>query len=527
METRRLGCLSIPAFRIQVHRRDEGLEPTVPLMLVTRQARRQVVIAASDEALNDGVRPGMPLTQAEIACPRALVREEDPGRYAAAGQTLLVQLQALAPVVEAVRLGLYYLGMKGMRWLYEDEHAMLEAVVATMCLSGLTASAGAAGTRFTALAAALVAGPGKVRQVRSGDEPHFLAPLPLSLLPDPGDLLERLHLLGITTLGELAALPPRSVERRYGPEGVRLYRLARADDASHIDPTPAPTARRRTALLEEPASSAEGLLFVLSPLVDRLLDELAHEGRACAALDVTLRLERGDPIEVPVMMGSPVTQAKPVIDLLRLKLPKVVLTAGVVEVRIEATRVTEPSAPQGDLFRRVGSPSGMAVTLARLTDALGPDAVVVSALADGYRPDQAYTLQPVQEGAPGLLAAAAGELPGGRPRRGGAKADGSADAGDEAAPGPDESRVPPGFSRIDPPLPLEVKADDDGPHALVIQAHRRQVAHCAGPFRYNGQWWKKDYDRVYYQLTLADGVELLVFLERGTGTWYLEGVYDA
>lgn len=526
-----------------------------------------------------GVKVGMSAAQAEVACPEALLREEAPARYNARHQQLLQGLQSLTPMVEATRLGLYYLGMKGMSWLFRDEGALLEGALLEGVGVGLEATAGAAGSRFAALIAAQVALPGRYRQVQPKEDAAFLASLPLSMLPIAPVLLERLKLVGLETIGELARLSPRAVERRYGSEGISLYRLARAEDGVHLFPSLPPAHYGQNLLLEYPVEQAEGLIFLLSPLVERLLETLRQEGRACAALQLRLRLQRAETPELAnlsldVPLGTPVTQARPLLDLLRLKLARLELDAGVVEASLCATKVTDPSTPQGDLFQRVGSPSGMAVTLARLVDALGPENVSIGQITDGFRPDRTYTLRSVLEGAPALLEAAqkntSTRAPKPRPTRPEPRPSPETGPSIPAAhpalkkkstPPPALTRetppreprtatpelsLPPGFRRVEPTLRLEVIEDDDGPIAVLTNNRRRQVLTRQGPFRYAGLWWEQTYARDYFAIVLGDKTELLIYrnlnqsmdqsmdqnldqnLDQKSSTreWYLEGIYD-
>lgn len=533
MEPKRIGCLYIPDFRIQVHRHDEGLTLETPLVLLTPQGRRFIVCAASAGAEAAGVRTGMTAAQAEVACTKAFFREESPARYRLVHEQLLAGLQAITPQVEACRLGLYYLGMRGLRWLFKDEAALLKGALIEASLLQLEATAGAAGSRFTAGVAARVALPNGFRQVGPQDDARFLATMPLSLLPSTPELLERLKLVGLETLGDLAALSPRAVERRYGQPGVEAWRLARAEDSAHITPTLPPVAYARELLLEHPAEQAEGLLFLLTPLLESLLETLRQEGRACAALSLSLRLERPGPeeapLEVPIPLGTPVTQLKPLQDLLRLKLARVALLSGVVEARLTATRVTEPSTPQGDLFLRVGSPSGMAVTLARLVDALGPEGVVLGQELDGWRPDRTYSLRSVQEGAPALLEAAASTT-GKQPGRA-SSARSRTKTTPPMQPSIPTSELPEvclkvGFRRVTPPRPLHVQQEDSGLVAIMSGQRRRQIVSQQGPFRYEGLWWEQDFSRDYYQLALQDQTLMMVYRDCQNDQWFLEGYYD-
>lgn len=544
----RIGCLYIPDFRIQVHRHEAGLEPHRALALLTPKGRRLEVCAVSPGAQAGGIQLGMSAAQAEVASPETLLREELPARYDAWHASLLDALQVLTPLVEAERLGVYYIGMQGLRWLHRDEAALMEGCLAQALEQRLEATAGVASSRFTAWTAARIAPPGQLRQVRTGDALRFLDGLPLTLLPTTLELLERFRLVGLDSLGALARLSPRAVERRYGRDGAALYRLARAEDGAYLTPRAPQLPYTRSLLLEMPVEAAEGLIFLLGPLLEALLEQLRQEGRACAAMLLSLRLDlrHADPIEVPVALGAPVTQTRPLIELLRLKLARLSLEAGVVELSIQATQVTEPSVPQTDLFIRVGSPSGMAVTLARLGDALGADAVVTARLVDAWRPDQTFLLEPAQTRSGELL------LLEERARR--TKMPQKRSRSSAANPAPEPVQAPVsqeraeqplagGFRRMTPPQaltvvlePISVREEGTGGAtgmptgmpivALVMGTRRRQVVECRGPFRYQGLWWADDWARDYYQVLLKDRCELLIFQDHAQGGWFVDGFYD-
>ena len=53
------------------------------------------------------------------------------------------------------------------------------------------------------------------------------------------------------------------------------------------------------------------------------------------------------------------------------------------------------------------------------------------------------------------------------------------------------------------------------------------VTQCAGPWRTAGNWWTEEtWDRDEWDVTLSDGAAYRVFRDRGTDTWFLEGVVD-
>ena len=58
------------------------------------------------------------------------------------------------------------------------------------------------------------------------EEAAFLAPLPLALLPAEPGVHERLRVLGLETMGQLAALDHSAVVARFGPAGAEMQVVA-------------------------------------------------------------------------------------------------------------------------------------------------------------------------------------------------------------------------------------------------------------------------------------------------------------
>lgn len=121
----------------------------------------------------------------------------------------------------------------------------------------------------------------------------YLAPAPLGLVPMPDDLREALQSLGLRTVGTLASLSAGDVEQRWSAEGLTAWRLARGDDPRRPGLVRVEAARSASVELPEAVESAEPVLFVLRAQLQRLLSECVHDGRAAAAVAITLVLDAG------------------------------------------------------------------------------------------------------------------------------------------------------------------------------------------------------------------------------------------
>ncbi|HEX6965664.1 MAG TPA: hypothetical protein VF166_07670, partial [Gemmatimonadaceae bacterium] len=127
--------------------------------------------------------------------------------------------------------------------------------------------------------------------IPTGGDARYLAPAPLALVPMDDELRETFAALGLRTAGDIAALDADDVERRWGAVGLVVWHLARGEDERRpILATPQP-ARVVEAELPTPVDTMEPVLFLVRAALDRLVVGLAADGRAAAAIAITLTLD--------------------------------------------------------------------------------------------------------------------------------------------------------------------------------------------------------------------------------------------
>jgi protein ImuB len=228
-----IACLLIPGFPLRAALRETPRLALVPAALAPLPGTEALIgpVTAAAEAL--GVEPGMRLGEALATCPQLVLVEQDPAAVEREWEGVLRRLEDSGFAVDPEEPGRVYFETKGVERLYGGLEAALERALASVG-TAWDPRAGAATRRFAALAAASVARPGQAIVVDDGREERFLAPLPLSLLPLPGDRYAELEGLGVRRLGELAALPGGAVAERLGPEGRRAWGLARGGDGSKV-----------------------------------------------------------------------------------------------------------------------------------------------------------------------------------------------------------------------------------------------------------------------------------------------------
>jgi hypothetical protein len=47
-----------------------------------------------------------------------------------------------------------------------------------------------------------------------------------------------------------------------------------------------------------------------------------------------------------------------------------------------------------------------------------------------------------------------------------------------------------------------------------------------GPWELSGQWWNRNYDRHYWNIQTQEGGHFLIYHDRHTRRWFLQGVFD-
>ncbi len=234
---------------------------------------------------------------------------------------------------------------------------------------------------------ASVAARGK-RTCARGEEAEFVAPMPLDVLPIDPHTCERLRMLGVRTLGELAALPHGPFVRRFGPESARWHALARGIDDVPLIPRPRRMMIERTLFGEGSAASEEALLFALRSLVARIVDDLVVLGQRAAELVLGLQCEDGQLHEIQIRIAHPTAREGLLFDLTRAHLEGVRLQAPVEGLRLRIERMESGGTPLSLFSTQDPDAEAVELALARIEAALGEGAVLRAFSVDGYRPEK-------------------------------------------------------------------------------------------------------------------------------------------
>ena len=336
------------------------------------------VVAASEETLPFGVAPGMALRQAEHLCPQAVFVLPDEDAVTRIRELVCAALYDLAPVVEVRDEGVSWLDLDGVvragEAIREMRRRLLKAV-------GREPRLGLAPGPFSARLAAARARPGRLLQVR--DARAFLEPLASRELPLDVEQLERLDLLGLRTLGAVAAIGPRELESQLGREGRHGVLLARGLEPDALVPWAPPlftSARRRFG---DPVEDREALLFVARALCGDLADELGLRGAGAKHVRVRLGFESSAESEMrECVVRHPLSSQAELFGLVASWIKEWQPRAPVAELWIELPVLEGAGRRQLRLWAGGdGSSDEVVAALERLQERFGEDVVQMQPLA--------------------------------------------------------------------------------------------------------------------------------------------------
>lgn len=285
--------VDMDAFFASVEQRVNPILQDKPVV-VCGGGRRTVVAAASYEARPYGIKSGMPLYEAKKRCPDLICVTADIPKYVDASCRILPVLQGFTPDVEVYSIDEAFLDVTGSLALFYGAERIARLIKEKIKEElGLTCSIGIAPNKLLAKLASAMHKPDGLQIIGSEDIPSLLEDLPLEEMWGIGPRLGTyLREMGIRTCGQLAKIPSRILERKFGIMGRMLHCMARGmDDAPVLPLGTGPDARSmgHSMTLDQDALGKEEIAWYVFLLAEMVGRRLRSEGYAGRTVVLTLR----------------------------------------------------------------------------------------------------------------------------------------------------------------------------------------------------------------------------------------------
>lgn len=251
--------------------------------------QRGVVSTATYPARVHGIHSGMALRTAHRLCPDVVFLPVDFAAYRAASAQVFSVLESVSPVRQAVGLDEAYLDISHR---LEDPlpiGAQLKADI--LNATGLVASVGIGPNRLLAKIASDLEKPDGLTQLTMADVPERIWPLPVRTLHGVGPrTAERLALLGITHIGQLAAADPLELRREFSAShALSLQQAARGEDDRPVQTERTRKSIGRERTFQQDCRSSGRLAHEAGHMLEEVHGRMRQRGLLARTVTVKLR----------------------------------------------------------------------------------------------------------------------------------------------------------------------------------------------------------------------------------------------
>lgn len=481
-------------------------------------SQRRVVVDASDLAIRHGVKLGMTAAEARALHGRLFCFDDEPALDRRALEALGRWLTRFTPIVSCAWAedddadyppAALWLDLTGCERLFGGVSRIVESIESALRRFNISASIAVAPTVGGAWAFASTARRSPTI-VEADQLLRAIQPLPIRALRLNDGVLRRLRDVGLTSVGEVMALPRASLPARFGSLlSKRLDQLTGElpEPLAALVYDPPVTASHR---FDAPIDSPEQITIVFAQLLDAILPDLARRGHGVRSMRLTLTPDRGwgrSIVRHEIDLSRPHRHRKTLLELIGRRIERIDCEHGFVAFQLDVPiheRVTET---QANFCEGPSDAERMEfeLLLQRLRGRLGDEAVIRPQLVESYLPERAW--RPASDAESTQAGAAHADS---RPLT--------------LFPTPAEIAVV-----------SEPSNDRTGrPRQFTWRGGVHRLAHVIGPERIGGEWWRGHrHTRDYFDVVDEAGLRFWIFRVLHAQSpghivarWFLHGRFD-
>ena len=206
-------------------------------VIVGGSRARGVVSSASYEARKFGIHSAQPMATAMRLCPEGIFLGVRMRRYKEISERIFEIFHRFTPLVEPLSIDEAFLDVTGSVRLFGTPADMAKNIKEMVRNeTGLTVSAGLAGSKFVAKIASDMEKPDGLTVVDQDKVREFLDPLPVIRMWGVGNVtMQALLKLGVHTFRDLSMMPLDVLEKRFGRHGLEMHQLSMGIDERDVE----------------------------------------------------------------------------------------------------------------------------------------------------------------------------------------------------------------------------------------------------------------------------------------------------
>ena len=346
LKTLSVAHIDCDAFYASIEKRDNPDLANVPV--IVGGGTRGVVSAACYTARIYGVHSAMPMFKARQACPNAVVVKPDMSKYAYEGQRIRSMMRDLTPLVEPLSIDEAFLDLTGTERLHGQLPAQSLIKLQNRILKdvGVTVSVGLSHNKFLAKTASDLDKPFGFAVLGQADAYDFLTDKPVDFIFGVGPAFARsLAKSGIHTIKDVRKRGDQFMMKKFGEAGLRLARLARAEDHRRVNPTSERKSVSAETTFNTDISDAEALKDKLWMLCVKTSDRAKAKDIAGRVVTLKLKTKQFETLTRRRTLAQPIQLADAMFRALE---PLLEAEANGRKFRLLGAGISDLSAPVGD-----------------------------------------------------------------------------------------------------------------------------------------------------------------------------------
>ena len=259
-------------------------------ILIGGTTNRGVVASCSYEARTYGIHSAMPMKLARTLCPEAIVLQGNSSIYSKFSNDVTDIIKEISPVYEKSSIDEFYIDLTGMDKFFGSYKWSKELREKIIKETGLPISLGLSTSKTVSKVGTGEAKPNNFKEIASGNEIPFLAPLLVKKIPMVGDkTYTMLRNMGVKYIRTLQKMPIEVIEKVMGKNGVVLWKKAQG-----IDNTPVIQYHERKSIslertFEKDTIDVTKLKEILMAMTENLAYQLRKGEKLTSCVTVKIR----------------------------------------------------------------------------------------------------------------------------------------------------------------------------------------------------------------------------------------------